>query len=283
VTLCMAVACEHEDEPRIVLCNDWKEEVQGVGSSEHTDKLNWIADGWPVLTAGTSSQIEDLIRLYRTHLAKTTLTELNFVDELKHPAQMFKGALAEDYIQQMMGMSYSYLLDHGKNRLPEEFFRERISEVARLKIQASLIITGFLEGAAIGSMTKGMFPVICVVEDNDEHENVVREEIHFASIGSGAWTANASLYNREVNSEMPLLAAIYSVFEAHRWSEKVPGVGESLSIDVLEPGGILRGLSNEGSEYCEFLWKRYGPKEPKKKDKALFDMKEDYLDPPDKG
>lgn len=77
------------------------------------------------------------------------------------------------------------------------------------------------------------------------------------------------------------MGAIYSVFEAHRLSEKVPGVGESLSIDVLEPGGILRGLSDEGYDYCEFLWKKFGPKEVRERHKDIFEMKEDYLEPLD--
>jgi hypothetical protein len=178
-------------------------------------------------------------------------------------------------------MSYSYFLEHGKDRLPEDFFRDRISYISRIKLQASLIIAGFIRGEEIGDFESGLFPVICVVEDNEEHEDVVREEVHFASIGSGSWVANASLYNRGVHDEMSVLGAVYAVFEAHRWSEKVPGVGESISISILEPPGVLRSLSDEGYEYCESLWKKFGPKEVKKIHKSLFELKEEYLEKPE--
>lgn len=279
MTLCMAIACEHKEEPRIVLCNDWKEESQGIGSAEHTDKQNWIADGWPVLTAGKSSQIEELVRLYRSHMAHTNLTENNYLDEFKEPAKQYKGVLAEDYIQHLLGVGYAYFLEHGKNRFPDEFFRDHVSEIGQIKIEASLIIAGFLQGDKIGNFSKGLFPVICVVEDNGEHDGVVHEEIHFAAIGSGTWTANAALYNRGAHDEIPVMLAVYAAFEAHKLSEKVPGVGESVSIDVLEPEGVIRPLSDEGYEYCEFLWRKFGPKELRERHKSLFEIKEDYLEP----
>ena len=281
MTLCMAVACVHEDEPRIVLCNDWKEEVDGIGSSEMTDKQSWVADGWPCLNAGDGNRIEDLLRVYRSHLAKTPLDENNYVDELKAPAQLFKGQLAESYVQQMLGVSYDYFLRYGKRRFPEDFFREQISNISKIKLNASLIICGFIAGSPIGNIKSGLFPVICVVEDNDQHDDVVREEVHFASIGSGVYTASAALYNRGAHEEMLLMGAIYSVFEAHAWSEKVPGVGEGISIDVLEPGGVLRPLSDEGYDYCEFLWKKFGPKPViEKRHKTLFESKDSYFDAP---
>lgn len=193
MTLCMAVACDQEDEPRIVLCNDWKEGSEGIGSAENTDKQTWVADQWPALTAGNSSQIEEMLRLYRSHLSRTSLTENNYLDEFKEPAKQFKGVLAEDYIQQLLGVSYSYFLEYCKVRFPDDFFRDRTTEVSRIKIQASLIIAGFLPGSSIGNVRGGLFPVICVVEDDAAHTNVVREETHFASIGSGTWIANAAL------------------------------------------------------------------------------------------
>ena len=278
MTLCMAVACTHEGEPRIVLCSDWREESQGIGSSEYTNKLNWVHDKWPALTAGTASQIEELLRCYRVHMKNAELTEFNYLDELKKPAHEFKAKLSDDYVRQVLGISYVELLRHGKEKLPDEVFRERISEISRIKIQAHLIVAGFLKGKAMGDIKSDLFPVICVVEDSDSHEEVVREEVHFASIGSGCYTSNAALYNRGANETMSLLPAIYCVWEAHRLSMNVPGVGEDISIDVLEPDGVLRELSDEGYDYCDFLWKKFGPREFQEKHKTLFDMKDDFLE-----
>ena len=278
MTLCMAVACELEDEPRIVLCHDWKEESDSIGSFEHTDKLTWVHDKWPTLTAGSSSRIEEILRLYRRHLKHTVLTEDNYFAEFKAPAQLFKAALADDYIQQMLGITYPYFLEFGKERLPEEIYRDRLAEIGRMTLQASLIIAGFLPGTPLGPLIPGLFPVICVI-DGESFTDAVREETHFASIGSGTFTANAALYNRGAHEDMPLLGAIYAAFEAHRMSQSVPGVGDAMSIDVLEPGGIVRDLSDEGYDYCEFLWKKFGPKGINEKQKTLFQMKDEFLGP----
>jgi hypothetical protein len=72
---------------------------------------------------------------------------------------------------------------------------------------------------------------------------------------------------------------IYSVFEAKRFADRVPGVGEMMTIDVLEPGGAIRSLSDAGYAYCETLFRRYGPRRVPKGHKDKFEMKDEYLGP----
>src|SRR5271166_2280901 len=146
MTLCIAVACKIANSPRLVLCTDWKEEVEGIGSAEISNKLDWIKDGWAALTAGTASRCDELVGLYTKHLYRANITLDNILEEMKKPAQMHKGALAEDYIQQLLGMPYSHFLKTGKEQLPEDFFREKVSDIGRIKLGASLIIAGFVQG-----------------------------------------------------------------------------------------------------------------------------------------
>ncbi len=139
----------------------------------------------------------------------------------------------------------------------------------------------------IGPYSEGLQPFLVVVEDSEEHKDVVRLETDFATIGSGGPNASASLFYRDQHWERPLLYTIYSVFEAHRFASgsKVPGVGELLTIDVLEPGGSeparIRTLSEAGYEYCEKLYSRFGPRAIRKIRKDKFDMKDEFLEPVD--
>jgi hypothetical protein len=277
MTLCIAAACEYNLEPRIVLCSDWKQEIEGIGASETRNKLDWVKDGWPALMAGTLSHAEALVTVYASHLAKTELTGENVLDEMKAPAQQYKAILANNYVQQLLGVDYNYLLQYGKDRFPDDFFREKMNEISRIKIGASLIISGFAQCKKIGPYAEDLQPFICVVEDDETHHDVVKLETDFATIGSGSYVASAALFHRSQNWERPLMYTIYSVFEAKRFADKVPGVGEAMSIDVLEPKGI-RQLSDAGYAYCEKLYRRYGPRPILKAHKDKFEMREEFLE-----
>jgi hypothetical protein len=277
MTLCMAASCQLGEEPRIVLCTDWQQQVEGVGGAENRNKLDWVKDGWPVVVSDTLCHAEELVGTYRKHLEGIELVEANVLDEMKIPAQTYKAALADDYIKQTLGIDYNYFLQYGKERLPEELFRDKLDEVSRIELGASLIIAGFAKCEKIGPYNSGLQPFLCVVEDTEDHKDVVRLENDFATIGSGTYVASAALFHREQHWERPLLYTIYSVFEAHRFSNKVPGVGYAMSIDVLEPGGI-RSLSDAGYDYCESLFARFGPRPILKKHKDKFEMKDEFLD-----
>jgi hypothetical protein len=132
MTLCTAAACEHGLEPRIVLCSDWQQQLEGVGGGETRNKQDWIKNGWPVLVADTLCHAEEMIGVYVDHLKKVELTEDNLLAEMKTPAQLYKGILADDYMQQLIGVNYNYFLQYGKRRFPEDFFREKMDEVSRI-------------------------------------------------------------------------------------------------------------------------------------------------------
>lgn len=273
----MAAACEHEKEPRIVFCTDWQQQIEGIGGAENRNKMDFVKDGWPVLIADTLCHAEELIGIYRSHLKTVDLVETNVLDEMKIPAQMYKATLANDYIKQTLGVDYNYFLQYGKRRFPEELHREKLDEISRIKLGVSLIVAGFAKCEKVGPYKEQSQPFICVIEDDEEHKDVVRLENDFAAIGSGAYVASAALFHREQHWQRPLLYTIYSVYEAHEFADRVPGVGAALSIDVLEPGGI-RMLSDEGYEYCQKLFKRYGPRMILKQHKDKFEMKDEFLE-----
>ena len=271
--------CSHGKEPRIVLCSDWQQQIEGIGAAETRNKLDWVKNGWPVLVSDTLCHADALVRVYADHLRSVELTEENILSEMKIPAQQYKGILANDYVQQMLGVDYNYFLQYGKRRFPDDFFREKTNEVARIRLGASLIISGFVVCTAIGPYKQGLNSFLFAVEDNDVHQNVVTQQTDFAAIGSGAYNATAALFHRGQHLERDLMYTIYSVFEAKRFTDGVPGVGEALSIDVLEPQGGIRQLSDAGYDYCEKLYARFGPRQISKTHKNKFEMRDEFLEP----
>jgi hypothetical protein len=76
MTLRIALACQEDERPRIVLCTDWKSS-SALGASQTADKLRWIKRKplWLTLTAGEQRAIESVVRYYRQHLENETITD----------------------------------------------------------------------------------------------------------------------------------------------------------------------------------------------------------------
>ena|ERR1035438_1269618 len=250
MTLCIAAACEHKDKPAIVLCSDWRGETESAGA-DTIDKFRWVTDGWPSLIAGTVSKADELVETYERHLEKKTLTRLNVVQELKLPLQQRKAELAEEYIQRLLGISYREFLQRGKDQLPPEFFQQTVNAIANLGLDCELIIAGCVPGDDSDPVTE--------IFRTDAWGNFFREE-NFSAIGSGAQVASAALFQREHDSSVKLMNALYNVFEAKRLGEISPGVGSNTSIDVLMSDGSVREISDDCFDLLEKMFRRYGPK-----------------------
>jgi 20S proteasome alpha/beta subunit len=279
VTLCIAAACFDGDAPKIVLCTDWKDEMEGIGSAETIDKLSFIRDGWVALVAGDAPDSEALVTLYRNQLGDVDLTRANFFDELKRPMHERKRILADDYTRQLLGINYEEVLQRGSETFGVEFVQQHLAEIKQLRLGASLILCGFLDGYDYVAKKIEKRPVIVVVEDSPKPQDNFTIQSDFAAIGSGSYAALAALYNREQEADFSLLETIYYLYEAKVLSEKVPGVGESVSIDVLHADGSVTSLSDDGYDKCDELFRRFGPRLVTDKTRLKFKMEPEFLEP----
>ena len=278
VTVCIAAACRHEGSPRIVLGADWKQETYLAGS-ETADKLRRLPKNWVALIADDLSRAEELTAQYETHLESwghELRDDLDLFTEMKKPAHAQKAALVDQYVRQSLGISYAEFMANA-DRMPAEFVTEKLYEIQKIKLGAALILAGFVGLKNV----EGTEPYIFVVEDQSDHQDVVRIEDGFAVIGSGSYVAIPALHQRGHDSDKTLMETIYAVYEAKNLSEIVPGVGEVTSIDVMEPGGKIWSLSDEGHRRCEKLFAQLGPKLKltEKRMGTLFAFEPSYLEP----
>jgi hypothetical protein len=264
MTLCIAAACEHEGKPAVVLCSDWHGETE-VAGAETTDKFRWVKDGWPSLIAGNVSKADELVESYERHLEKKNLTRLNVIQELKTPLHQRKAELADEYVQRLLGISYREFLQNGKDQLPSEFFQQTLSAITGLGLECELIIAGCVQDDDDDPLTE--------IFRTDAWGNISREQ-NFSAIGSGAHVASAALFQREHDSSVKLMNALYNVFEAKRLGEISPGVGLSTTIDVLLSDGTVRAISDECFDALDKLFRRYGPRRISKD----FEFQSEFLD-----
>ena len=99
-------------------------------------------------------------------------------------------------------------------------------------------------------------------------------------IGSGCNAARTMLSVRQQDSATSLMETIYAVYEAKTISETVPGVGETVSVDVMYPGGKILQLSDAGYDRCDELLTRFGLRSTDTKRKIEWlEFKPEYLEP----
>jgi len=282
MTVCIAAACqESDDEPRIVLCRDWRSEVPNVGSTDKQLKFRNLSKQWVALLAGNTSKAEELCIRLEEHLKTAKFTEANMADEVRKVFHEYKKTLADSWLRTTYGFSFSHLIDRGRETLGEQFVEACLDHISRLTVGAELIISGFLD--TYDYIDEEMAPdsTICALSENHDGDVVVLED-DFAVIGSGCNAARTILSVREQDAVTSLMETIYAVYEAKYISETVPGVGPSFSIDVMYPDGKILQLSDAGADQCTKLYTRFGMKTTEiKKKKTWFEFKAEYLEPLD--
>lgn len=280
VTVCIAAICKHKGEPRIVLCSDWKGEVEGLAGSETTDKLRRLPKGWMALMADKISRATELVAYYETAIGAMSdcVGDKPLFSAMRKPAQEYKAALIDDYIRQMLGISYETFRAQAEH-LPADFVSARMGEVSAIRLQAQLILAGFVQFPSEPGSPR--LPYLFSVGDDADHQDMVRVEDSFAAIGAGAYVAIPAIHQREHDDDKSLMETIYTVFEAKRLSEIVPGVGGFTSIDVMEPSGKVWSITDAGHERCETLFARLGPKLEigDKRSGKYFTFDDSYLEP----
>jgi hypothetical protein len=238
--------------------------------------------GWPVLMAGTISKSNELVNVYAGHLESNyrKINEFNLLNTLREPAHIQKSKLVDHYFQQTYSFSRAYFYGEGKAKLPESFIADQEDAISRIKLEASLIIAGFIPESAFLEGTKGPRPFLCVVDDTQSITGTTDEvtlEYEYAAIGSGRYPAISNLFRRSQDSMNSLIQTLYNVYEANCLSDKVPGVGrEFANIDVLYSDGSIKSVNEEGYKYLESLFKRFGPKSV---DTKKIEFKQEFLEP----
>ena len=280
MTVCISAACQENDgEPRIVLCRDWRSEVPNVGSSDKQLKFRQLSKQWVGLLAGNTARAEELCTRFETHLKTTNLTEANLADEVRKVFHDYKKMLADSWLKTTYGFSFEHLITKGRETLGEQFVETCLDQISRLTVGAELIISGFLDIYDYEDEKQTPDSMICALSENHDGDAVVLED-EFAVIGSGCNAARTMLSVREQDSSTSLMETIYAVYEAKTISETVPGVGETVSIDVMYPEGKILQISDAGFERCEELYTRFGLKSTDTKTKSKwFEFKSEYLEP----
>ena len=236
MTICIAAACQEGDEFRLVLCTD-RLASSGLGTSDSMLKTRVLPHNARCLTAGTEADILAMIPILRNHLRPVkSMGEKDVAAAIREALAERKKEKADEYIRGQFGFSYDELINFGKKKLPLEDYREALNSVRDIKIDSGMIIAGF---------EHQKYPLL--LETDGDGRVITHED--FAVIGSGKYLASAALLQREHVNVHPLARAIYTVYEAKKFAERVSSVGKRTSMTILKAG------TTDNKSYMYF----YGP------------------------
>jgi hypothetical protein len=216
-----------------------------------------------VMIAGTYSRAVDLAGRISALMSESPKLGVGFQHLLEAAVQDQKRHLANEYVAGALGMNYEDFINIGKEKLPDDVYREMIFSISRQTLDCTLLVIAFAQ----------MDPTIYRIHESGMVENCE----HFAAIGSGYYIAESTLFQREQQEEETIGRTIYNVYESMRLGSYAPGVGKKFEIwiaeweydhdsedegeDVTDDGMVIRTeLMPDYYKVLERHYKRYGPK-----------------------
>jgi hypothetical protein len=141
-------------------------------------------------------------------------------------------------------MSYQDFLLNGKARLPDDLFSSTFLDVERTGIDADFLVCGL-----------DQYGLAYIAQTSADCRAVLKED--FATIGEGAYLAQASLLNRREWRES-FEHTLYCVYEAKRFAEGASSVGASTMMMVMYQGGRVDMVTKNGMAQLEEAYKESG-------------------------
>ena len=246
MTICIAAVCRTDPEPGIVLCTDGKS-GNVLGSHEEVLKDRDMPCGWRCLTSGSDDEIYGLLPLFRREIGKLVplIDETNIKPAIEESLRARKAQKADAYTMTKWGLSFEQFR-RARNDFPESEFRTDMETIGRDMINADCLLAGFLsDGAPMLLQAHGTFGV------------AIRE--NYAVAGSGSELAQSVMQHREYYESASITEALYKVYEAKRYAERVATVGKRTFLSVIKVGEPIRAVSDQGYAYLTTQFERFGP------------------------
>lgn len=248
MTVCIAVACDQQadDGPKIVFCTDMMSSSD-PGHTDNTLKTKILPQRWHFLEAGDIDASKALHQLLVEEFIDVDAAEMP-IDETNSKALFEKAianrkySIANTITQSRIAMSYEDFLVRGKEKLPDDLFRQIFSEIDIAGMRCKAIVCGIVGG----------LPIIL---ESDALGHVISDTM--ATIGSGEALAHASLMDRAFGDYCDLDEAIYIAYEAKKFSEGERHVGINTFMAILYQNGMTKMLYTIDQRPLEKAYKKH--------------------------
>lgn len=266
-TICIAVKCQENGQPRLVLCSDTRITMEGVARWDGVQKVYAIGREWVGMFAGSTTKAKELVDKYVPYL--TTNVHIDHalaLEQLRQPLRQQRRSDIEEYVQGQIGMSFQEFLDK-KDAFPPAAREDLLAQIRALKPSYELIIAGFI-GNAGGATIPGN--VVSRLYSMEYSSGSLVEQDAFSAIGCGWSAALSTLSRRNCSGGLDIHEAIYYVYEAKKDSEIIDGVGPDTYMLLLAPVDSrdvcpMRTIGAEGWDILNRQHRKFGRRQFSKK------------------
>lgn len=184
------------------------------------------------------------------------------LDEVEQPLNVIDATLAVEraydaltrhyidrYVLSPFGLTHEEFVKDGLEIFGETYFRELAEQCRQVKPQTetTLLVMGFDSRKA---------PHIFEARRGEKCE--VLDELGFHAIGTGAWSAQGSLFANDFRGAVGLSEAVYRVCEAKFVSETARSVGTEITVvNVFFPDGTDSELYIDQDNVIRAAWERH--------------------------
>lgn len=247
MTICIAASCvTGNGERKLILCTD----TQGsslLGKKALVWKNFPVAKAWRCLTAGGDDDLNTLIPILRKQFrSMQSIDETNILPNLQDALMKLKLFKCDEFTKGRYGISYADFLRDGKNQFPDDRYRADVNTISHLEPNVECIVAGF---------TDDSFPILCKLEPGGR----VAIFDDFAVAGEGGYLAQAAMIHRQLSDVSFLEDAIYCVYEAKKYAERVASVSDDEIMHVMSHDGTFEQLTRAGKKYLNLLYQKSGP------------------------
>lgn len=247
MTICIAALCDDGPRTTIILCSDMKGSSP-LGTTKYAMKESNLGDDWACLGAGSEDEYNAMLSIFiDAFCEKEEKDETNIVPLVRGCLQKRKLEKADEFLIGKWGLSYSDFRK-AKSEFPETQWERDMQHVASITLDADFIVAGFLEDG---------LPMLL---ETDRHA-AVRIRENYCVIGEGTYLAQATLMHRDHTEHDPLARALYCVFEAKKYAERISTVGPDTRFTIFSQGVAPMTLTAKAEAYLADLFARHGPKD----------------------
>ena len=226
-------------------------------------KSHYIAQDWGLMWAAEdASHVTPIWEMTRGSLAPVRM-HVHCDAVAGTVAGAYQRQLQEEATSRYLsryGLTMAKFLADGNKLFPQAQYEEMHREIRNLRLGCDFIGYGFDDGPHIFRVSE---PGKITYED----------EVGFAAIGSGWYSAIGTMFFHSVNKAMDLWEVVYHVLEAKFMAESAPGVGEQTHAEILNFDGSTTYIVEPAIEDLRKMWKKSGmPRVPRNAEEQVTEI-----------
>jgi hypothetical protein len=248
MTVCIASICNNAKN--IIAVCDQKISTLGWSADASASKMSIIAKNWWVAWAAEDiTQIPAIMENVHDSLWGSFRSAKEVADALSSAYKNHIKLTAERTCLSKFGLTMDSFIAEGATKLTPHTFDKMAEKINQIEAGCQLMAFGF-------DLKKE--PHILILHDPGTIDHYDAKTSSFATIGSGSYRADSTLYFHEINWTTSLPAALYHVCESKFMAESASGVGKSTLAVILQSDGGLIFPGAEVVEKIRSLWEKKG-------------------------